>query len=280
MTHSSHQRLTPVIAVPGAWWLARLLALLAVLAGFAPVSWAQQGTIEGRVFDSRALRPIPNVQVVVTGTNLSNSTDVQGRFKIQGVTGTEVTLSLRRIGYRPITQTARVGATDLRFEMTETPVSLDEVFVTGTAGGAEKRAIGNSVSQIRAAEIVELAPVTDIGDLITGRAPGVFVMPGSGMPGQGPRIEVRGRSTFSLKGDPLIYVDGVRVSNATNMGPRIQGGDYISRFADINPADIERIEIIKGPAAATLYGTEAASGVAWSITTGRPSRTRSCIASG
>jgi len=238
---------------------------LSTLVGAAPAA-AQAGTIEGQVFDSRTLRPLPNVQVSVTGATQVAFTDVQGRFRLEGVAGTGVTLSLRRIGYRPLTREVQVGDSDLRFEMSETPLSLDEVVVTGTAGGSERRAIGNSVTQIRADEISEIAPVSDVGELLTGRAPGVVVMQGSGMAGSGPRIQVRGRASISLQGDPLIYVDGIRVNNATATGPRIQGANYISRLGDINPNDIESIEIIKGPAAATLYGTEASNGVVQIIT--------------
>jgi hypothetical protein len=202
---------------------------------------AQEQSIEGVVIEARTLRPLANVQIGVSGAEPAAVTDVQGRFRLRPVSGTEVTLEFRRIGYRALTQTVRVGTTDLRIEMVETPLSLDDIVVTGTAGGSAKRSIGNTVSQIRASEITEIAPISDVGDLLTGRAAGVVVMPGTGMAGQGPRIQVRGRSSISLKGDPLIYIDGIRVSNETGTGPRIQGANYISRLGDINPNDIESI---------------------------------------
>src|SRR4029078_4265156 len=135
--------------------------------------------------------------------------------------------------------------------------------VTGTAGGQEKRAIGNSVAKVDAANVVASAQVPTIQDLINGRAPRVTIMPGTGMVGSGSRIRIRGATTFSLSGEPLIYVDGVRVNNEQASGISIQafGSGVISRLNDFNPEEIESIEILKGPAAATLYGTEAARGV-------------------
>ena len=107
--------------------------------------------------------------------------------------------------------------------------------------------------------------------------PGVVVMPGTGMIGSGSKIRIRGQSTFSLSGDPLIYVDGVRVDNETGSGISVQafGSGVVSRLNDFDPEHIESVEILKGPAAATLYGTEAARGVINIITKkGTPGVTR------
>jgi TonB-linked SusC/RagA family outer membrane protein len=104
--------------------------------------------------------------------------------------------------------------------------------------------------------------------MLNGRATGVTVVPGTGVIGGGPRINIRGQSSLSLSDQPLVYVDGVRVSNDVASGPKSQGygSGIISRLADFNPDDIESIEVIKGPAAATLYGTEASNGVIQIIT--------------
>src|SRR5438105_4209045 len=114
----------------------------------------------------------------------------------------------------------------------------------------------------------KLEPVSQVQSMINGRAAGVQVAPGTGMVGAGPRIRIRGVSTLSLSDQPLIYVDGVRTNNDVNAGPTNQGygSGEISRLGDFSPEDIESIEIIKGPAAATLYGTEAANGVIQIIT--------------
>jgi TonB-dependent SusC/RagA subfamily outer membrane receptor len=195
-------------------------------------------------------------------------TDASGRFVITGLTGDQVTLEVRRIGYRPSRVRARLGETNLRISLTEQSVALAEVIVTGTAGGQARREIGNAVSTINAAEVAERGTVTNIQQMLNARAPGVFVNPSAGAIGTGSRIRIRGSSSMFLSNEPLIYVDGVRINSQSATGPINQGfgGNSISRINDINPEDIESIEVIKGPAAATLYGTEASNGVIQIIT--------------
>ena len=113
-----------------------------------------------------------------------------------------------------------------------------------------------------------MAPSPDLSGLINSRAPGVVVIPGTGQIGSGPRIRIRGVNSFSLTDQPLIYIDGVRVANDVSTGIFVQafGSGIASRLNDLDPDEIESIEIIKGPAAATLYGTEASNGVIQVIT--------------
>ena len=246
---------------------ARLLALLAMLASaaMAKSAAAQEGVVAGTIIAAGTQRPIVGAQVTVQGQAGKGAvTDAQGRFRITGVTGTDVVVQARMIGFTTASQTARVGATDLRLAMTEVAFSLEQVVVTGTAPGAERlRQIGNSVATVHAAEVVEVAPVRNVQQLLQGRVAGVFVAPASGMVGSGERIRVRGQTTFSLPSDPLIYVDGARVNNEAATGISVQGfsSGVVSRMNDINPEDIESIEVVKGSAAATLYGTEASRGV-------------------
>jgi TonB-linked SusC/RagA family outer membrane protein len=243
------------------------LGLVAALLVVAP-AMAQQGTIAGTVVDARSLQPLASAQVSVEGTGQGTITDARGRFQLLNVTGPTASLRVQMLGFRPTTEQVQVGALDVRISMTQSAIELDEVVVTGTAGATQRRAIGNAVTTIDAARLTELAPVGDVGMMLNARTPGVVVMPGTGMVGAGSRIRIRGASSFSLNDQPLIYVDGVRVNNEVSSGPTIQGfgGAPISRLGDINPADIESIEVIKGPAAATLYGTEAANGVIQIIT--------------
>ena len=225
---------------------------------------AQEGVLAGTVVTEAGSRALSGAQVTVQDQAGKGAvTDAAGRFRITGVSGSQVVLSVRMIGYRAITQTVRVGSQDLRFSMSERAVELDQIVVTGTAGDQQKRAIGNSIAKVDAANVVATANVPSVQDLINGRAPGVVVMPGTGMVGAGSRIRIRGMSTFSLSGDPLIYVDGVRVNNETGSGLAVQAfsSGVVSRLNDFDPEEIESIEILKGPAAATLYGTEAARGV-------------------
>ena len=243
--------------------------LLAQPAAPAAQSVAQQGTIAGTVVRAGTLTPVDGAQVQVRGTRLGTATDAAGRFRIPnvpGAPGATVTLQVRRISFQPASVEARVGATDVRVVLGEATVRLDEVVVTGTAGATERRALGNAVATISAPEEVERSGIGDVGSLINGRATGVIVTAGTGRAGSGPSINIRGRSTISLSQQPLVYIDGVRVVNDIGTGPRNQGGAQISRLNDISPEDIESIEIIKGPAAATIYGTEASNGVVQIIT--------------
>jgi len=250
---------------------------VALLGASARAGAAQEaGTVAGIVAAEGTAAPLPDVQVSVEGTTQGALTDAAGRFRIVGLSGDTVRLSVRRLGYRPETRVVPVGAADVQFTLTPRALELDRVVVTGTAGATEQRALGNAVSQVRAADVVATQPIRNFQELLNARAPGVNIIPGSGQVGSGARIRIRGASSLSLTNEPLIYVDGVRVDNTQASGPESQsfGSRPISRWNDFNPQDIESIEIIKGPAAATLYGTEAANGVIQIITkkgaVGRP----------
>jgi TonB-linked SusC/RagA family outer membrane protein len=167
------------------------------------------------------------------------------------------------LGYQAINQTVRVGSTDVQFAMSERALELNRVVVTGTAGGEQKREVGTSVAQVNVAEVTAKQVTPSVDALLNGRAAGVAILPGTGMVGAGARVRIRGIGSFSLSADPLLYVDGVRVDNQTGTGIWIQafGSGVVSRLNDFDPDQIETIEVLKGPAAATLYGTEAARGV-------------------
>jgi TonB-linked SusC/RagA family outer membrane protein len=232
------------------------------LARVQPVA-AQAGTIAGTVLNAVTLRPLGGAQVMIAGTERGTLADANGRFLLLNVTGTEVEVVVVMLGYQEARATVRVGDTGVRMLLSEAAIALNEIVVTGQPGGTQKRAIGNSVATVNAANVVGTAPLKSMQELINGRAPGVVVMPGTGMIGSGSVIRVRGNSTFSLSGEPLIYVDGVRVLNEVGSGISVQAfsSGVVSRLNDFNPNDVESIEILKGPAAATLYGTEASRGV-------------------
>ena len=219
-----------------------------------PALQAQTGVIEGTAVTEGTQRPLSGVQIAVAGqVGKGAVSDASGKFRITGVTGERVVLDARAIGYRPTTDTVAVGATNIRISMSERALELNQIVVTGTAGGAEKRELGTSISAVNAADVMAQTSVPSVDALLNGRAPGVVVLPGSGQVGAGAIIRVRGVGTFSLSNQPLIYVDGIRSDNG-------QTG-LVQRFDDFDPEQIESIEVLKGPAAATLYGTEAARGV-------------------
>ncbi|MGH7664159.1 MAG: TonB-dependent receptor domain-containing protein [Gemmatimonadaceae bacterium] len=235
------------------------------------------GSVAGRVTDADEGVGLQGAVVRIEGSGLGTTTGEDGRYRITSVPAGTHTVVARRIGYEAQSRSVNVAdnrETTADFELGSADIVLDEVVVTGTVVGATRRSLGNSVATIDADEAVEISGTTDVGSLINGRAPGVIVTPGTGRLGSGPSINIRGRSTLSLSQQPLIYIDGIRVVNDIATGPSVQGGSVISRLNDISPEDIESIEILKGPSAATIYGTEAANGVVQIITkrgvSGRP----------
>ncbi len=245
---------------------ALLMALAPSLFMPANTAMAQAGTISG-VIQDRGQTPLPNAQVTVQGTRLGSITDANGRFRIAGVSGTSAVLEIRRLGYKMTTVTASVG-TETQVSMEPASINLDAVVVTGQPGITARRTLGVDIAQIDASSITAKAPINNVQNLINGRAPGVTILQNSGVIGSGATVRIRGVSSFSLSNTPLIYVDGIRVDNAQSTGPNNQsfGASTTSRWNDFNPDDIESIEIVKGAAAATLYGTEAANGVIQIIT--------------
>ena len=243
-----------------------LLALAPLLLLPTETARAQAGTVSGVVLD-RGQAPLPNAQVTVQGTRLGSQTDANGRFRIAGINGNSAVLEIRRLGYKMATTTASVG-TETQVSMEPASINLDAVVVTGQPGSTAKRTLGVDIAQIDASNITAKAPINNFQNLINGRAPGVTILQNSGVIGSGATVRVRGVSSFALSNTPLIYVDGIRVDNAQGTGPLNQsfGASTTTRWNDFSPDDIESIEIVKGPAAATLYGTEAANGVIQIIT--------------
>ena len=177
----------------------------------------------------------------------------------------EHTLQARFIGYR--TQGERVDVADgetltVDFEMGEDALQLDELVVTGAGGPVEKRKLGNSIASIDA-EALEGAPIQSFSDILQGREPGLVGLPSGGLAGEGTRIRIRGNASLSQTNEPVVYVDGVRVDRGGGFSGAVGsgGGGSPSRLDDINPEAIARVEVLKGAAAATLYGTEASNGV-------------------
>jgi TonB-linked SusC/RagA family outer membrane protein len=243
-----------------------LLAALALGLGPAPAA-AQQGAIEGAVTDQATGQPLEAARVVITGTNRIETSNREGRYRFRGLADGSFQVRVLRLGYKPVTGTANVAPGEtvtLDFAMEPAPVQLDEIVTTAT-GEQRKLEVANAVSTIDAARVAEEAPITEFGNLISGRAAGVQVLKSGGTTGTGTRIRIRGSNSISLSNEPLYYIDGVRMeSNSSSLSLDISGGvggGATSRINDLNPDDIESIEIVKGPAAATLYGIQASNGV-------------------
>ena len=251
-----------------------LTAAALLLATGAPAAAQTTGTITGRVTDSRTEQPVAGATIEITGTRLVVSAGDDGRYRISNVPLGAQTISARRLGYAILRKPVTVSAGDatVDFALQTSVVSLDEVVVTGTTGREQLRAIGNAVSTVNAPEVLQQSAAPNLGSLLAARSPGVVLSTGTGRIGAGPAINIRGRSSIGLGNSPLIYIDGVRVNNTTSTGTAgnggfsSQGASVAGRLNDIIPEDIERIEIIKGPAASTIYGTEASNGVIQIIT--------------
>ena len=252
-------------------WSGALAALLVVsLVGVAARADAQggTGTIRGKVTNA-AGQPLPNAQVFVVGTPTGAQTGADGGYTIGRVAAGTVTVRARLIGYEAsersvVVADGAVAAAD--FRLTPSAVSLDQVVVTGTAGSARKREVGNSIGQVSVASLPEVP--TNVSNLLAGRVAGVNISGGLGNAGSGSAIRLRGATSMALSNQPLIYVDGVRTRsdeyprNGIFQGATQRGANaYGSPLNDINPDDIERIEVVKGAAATTLFGTDAAAGV-------------------
>ncbi len=267
--------------LPGS--MLRRIAVMAMIVAGGPASALAQSsaTVSGQVTDSLSKRPLTGaeVSVVSEGGTLAGSarTGENGRYSIVTTSVGLTTVRVRLVGYAQDSRrvTLRAGESyTANFELHERTAQLDQIVVTGTAGVTQRRAIGNVVSTVDASKVLETAPARSVEQLLGARTPGLIVLPATGQVGTGAQLRVRGASSLSLSNDPLVFIDGIRMDASTARGPGQRGGAGASRLNDINPQDIESIEVIKGPAASTLYGTEASNGVIQIITkrgkVGRP----------
>ena len=252
------------------------IALAAVLPIWtAPALHAQAtGVIRGTVREAGSGRPLPGAQVSIKNTQRGAVANAEGVFSIAGAPAGQHTIRVDLIGYRSVEQVVSVTAgqpVSIDLELQQSAIGLDQIVVTGTTGrGQAKKTLGNSVSSINAAGITDVAPINNVQQLLQGRTPGMTMMSSTGVVGGGSRMRIRGSSSITAGNEPVVFVDGVRVQSGQS---RTEGNTSqpVNLLEAFNPQDIESIEIIKGPAAATLYGAEAATGVIQIITKkGRP----------
>jgi TonB-linked SusC/RagA family outer membrane protein len=256
-------------------------AAVMLLAGIAagPVH-AQQGTVAGQVTDKSNQQPVAGAQVLIGGTSLQARTSREGRYSIIRVPPGQYSVQVRLIGFATATQPVTVAAGETAtadFSLTPAAVPLDVVVVSATGQEQLKRELGNTVGTIDASKIAQEASPTNAADLLNSRVPGVEVMQSGGTTGSGSRIRIRGATSLSLRNEPIVVVDGVRIDNVPNAdgGLGASGGQSPSRLNDLNPEDWESVEVVKGPSAAALYGTDAANGVIQIRTKqGRPGPTK------
>jgi len=227
---------------------------------------AQTGTIAGTATDQGTNAPIPAAQIQIIGTTRGTLTGDDGKFRLTGVPSGTAQIRITRIGYAAVTRTVTVPTNDVvtvDFPLAPTQVTLDQVVVQATGQTERTREAGMTLGII-SADSVQKAAVSTFSDLIAAKTPGLNVQQSSGEPGAGARIRIRGSNSVSLPNDPLLVIDGVYASNDANSVAdnfAETGGQLPSMFDDINPDDIENIEVLKGPAASALYGSAGANGV-------------------
>ncbi len=231
---------------------------------------AQSTVITGAI-RSPTQQPVRGAYVDLPELNIATVTNDAGFFRLvvpaAAGRGPETRLRVVHIGFREATRQValRGGSVVLDLQLTEVAIPLEEVIVSGTAGRTERRAQASVVQKINAAQLAQSSPVRTVANLLQARVPGVSVQDASGVSGTAQTIRIRGLSSIGLSNEPIVFIDGVRADNRIRQIYGI-GGQAASRLNDIQPEDIESIEVVKGPAAATLYGADATAGVIQIIT--------------
>jgi TonB-linked SusC/RagA family outer membrane protein len=244
--------------------------LLSAVLAASPAS-AQVRELTGRVTNQETGTAVSEAQVSVDGTQISTRSGTDGRFTLNVPDGDQ-TLTIRAIGYKRQTVTAPSGANQVSVSLEPDPFKLEEVVVTGQSTGIERQNLPNAVATVGADELTR-APTGTLEGALQGKIPGALIQENSGAPGGGIQVNLRGVSTINASAEPLWVVDGIVVSNAQipngqnavscaqcGGNPRNQDNPT-NRIADLNPEDIERIEVLKGGSAAAIYGSKATNGV-------------------
>ncbi|MFD1615439.1 carboxypeptidase-like regulatory domain-containing protein [Gelatiniphilus marinus] len=215
--------------------------LTLLLALVVQLSFAQEKTISGTVSDKSGL-PLPGTTVLVKGTTLGTSTDFDGNYSIQANSGATLVFSF--VGYKA--KEVTVGASNvINVTLEEDAESLEEVVITGSASGKSIKELSFALGQVNN-ELLDNVPAASAGQALQGKISGLSVSPSGGQPGSDVNIQLRTANSIATGQNPLIILDGVI----------LEGG-----LADINTEDIDRIEVAKGAAGASLYGSRAANGV-------------------
>ena len=226
--------------------------------------FAQSRVIKGTVKDSKTNETLPGVTVLVEGTTNATVTDVKGMYTIT-VEGEGKKLLISSVGY--VTQVVPADKETVDIALAMNTTMLKETVVTALGVSKEKKSLGYSVSEV-SGDDVRKSSEANIIEALAAKAPGVEVVGSGGTPGASTKITLRGPTDFSGANQPIIVIDGVIMDTSTNtpqagdqpFNVNLAGINESNRALDINPDDIESVSILKGPAAAALYGSEASNG--------------------
>ncbi|MFZ4560734.1 MAG: SusC/RagA family TonB-linked outer membrane protein [Saprospiraceae bacterium] len=240
-------------------------ALLCVATG----TLSAQYTVSGTVSDERTGEPLLYANVVIQNSAKGTVTDLDGKFSLEVDSDGEVSLVISTLGY--LTQIIKVGPSNrvIDVKLREDATNLEEVVITGLASSVKRSNLANAVASVSSKDLVGTTTIQTTDGALYGKIAGANIRSNGGAPGGGFSIQLRGISSLAGASQPLIILDGVYVSNASQRTGRatVSGAgaanqdDGSNRLADLNPADIESIEVLKGPSAAAIYGTRANAGV-------------------
>jgi TonB-dependent SusC/RagA subfamily outer membrane receptor len=248
-----------------------LWACAAALFTLLPSLVDAQRRITGRVTAEGGGEPLLGASVQVVGTPLGTYTNERGEYALNAPTGS-IELRFRRLGYKGTVVTVAPDRNEVNAALERDVLQLEELVITGEATSVARQNLANDVATVSTEDLTR-APAPTIDNALQGKIAGATISSNSGAPGGGIQVQLRGITTIKASIDPLYIVDGVVISNdaiasgANAITAAAAGGNAsnqdnpVNRVADINPNDIERIEVLKGASASALYGAKAANGV-------------------
>jgi TonB-linked SusC/RagA family outer membrane protein len=245
------------------------LVSLALVLSAAPLA-AQAREITGKVTQAGSGTPITEATIGIVGAQVGVRTNERGEYRLKAPAG-EVAILVRAIGFKRQTIRVAAGQSTADFSLEKDVLQLEGITVTGQATTVDKRNASTAIASVSAEELM-VAPAKSLEGNLAGKVVGASIFENSGVPGGGMQIQIRGATSILGQGDPLYVVDGVLVSNASiqgglaaisrSSGSTVSSQDQtVNRLADINPNDIENIEVLKSAAATAIYGSRATNGV-------------------
>lgn len=225
-------------------------------------AFAQSGSITGTVTDAETGQTLPGANILIVELSQGAATNIDGKFEITSIPNGTYTVRVTFVGYKSTEKTVEVdaGSTTVDTQLAPDLSGLEEVVVTGIASSTSKAAAEVSVSRVSAEEYTATNTYQDVSQLLGGKVSGVKINASSGNAASGVRFDIRSGGGLNGDGQPVIYIDGVRVDNSEIGGYGV-GGQGTSSLTGLNPEDIASIDILKGPAGAALYGTSGSNGV-------------------
>lgn len=247
-----------------------MYTLVGALLTLITTSASAQRSVTGRVTATTG-EPIARASVAVQGTSIIAATNDDGRFVLPNVGSGSKVLTVRRIGFKRATVPITATQNDVDVKLEKDVLQLEEVVITGVATSVRRENAAQAISSVSADQLTK-APTPTLENALQGKIPGALVTTNSGAPGGGSQVQLRGTTSINANVSPLYVVDGVLVSNAsiaiglnsvTNAGGSINSSQdqMVNRIADLNPDEIESVEVLKGASAGAIYGSKAAAGV-------------------